>query len=153
MIKRLLVSPDGSAPVGLALLVLRVWLGLTIALNHGLMKLQKFDSMKEGFLDFFGLGPTVSLVLAVFGEFVCGLLLVIGLISRFAALSLAITMAVAFFMMHKGALTGPQSGELAFIYLAGFVALLLAGPGRFSVDAAIQGKSKSGKGAASERRK
>jgi uncharacterized membrane protein YphA (DoxX/SURF4 family) len=29
---------------------------------------------------------------------------------------------------------GEGSGEMAFIYLAGFVALLIAGPGRYSFD-------------------
>jgi putative oxidoreductase len=44
-------------------------------------------------------------------------------------------MSVAFFLVHKMALKGPGSGELAFTYLAAFVVLLLAGPGRFALDA------------------
>jgi len=43
-------------------------------------------------------------------------------------------MAVAFFAVHGGALTGEGNGEMAFIYMAGFVALLIAGPGRYSFD-------------------
>jgi putative oxidoreductase len=50
-------------------------------------------------------------------------------------------MSVAFFLVHKMALKGPMSGEMAFIYLAGFVTVLLAGPGRFSVDG-TSGKSR-----------
>jgi uncharacterized membrane protein YphA (DoxX/SURF4 family) len=37
-------------------------------------------------------------------------------------------------MVHKTALTGQDNGELAFLYMAGFVILLIAGGGLFSVD-------------------
>lgn len=74
----------------------------------------------------------------MFAEVVCSILLVLGLFTRFAALNLIATMSVAFYFVHKASLErGPNSGELAFIYLAGFVALLLAGGGRFSLDAKI----------------
>ena len=120
--------------VDLALLVLRLWLGLTMLLNHGRGKLMGFSEMAGKFSDPLGVGPTVSLSMAVFAEVVCAGLLALGLLTRFAALVLIILMAVAFFFVHGRALSGPSSGELAFIYLAGFVALFLAGPGRFSID-------------------
>jgi putative oxidoreductase len=62
------------------------------------------------------------------------------LFTRFAALGCAITMSVAFFIVHEMRLKGTASGEMAFVYLAGFVAIFLAGPGRFALD----GKSSSG---------
>jgi putative oxidoreductase len=43
-------------------------------------------------------------------------------------------MTTAFVTAHGAALTGPHSGELPFLYLGVFIALLLAGPGRFSID-------------------
>ena len=46
-------------------------------------------------------------------------------------------MSVAFFVVHKGALKGPNSGELAFVYLGGLVTLLIAGAGCFSLDAKL----------------
>jgi len=36
---------------------------------------------------------------------------------------------VAFLMVHQSAMTGKNSGELAFIYLSGFVLLLITGGG------------------------
>jgi putative oxidoreductase len=127
--------------VDFALLLLRAWLGLTMFFNHGLNKLLTFSEMSGGFADPLGVGPQVSLALAVFGEVVCGALLIIGLFARFAAVGLAATMGVAFFLVHQGALTGDNSGELAFVYLAGFVALLIAGPGSFSLDLMLTHKS------------
>jgi putative oxidoreductase len=79
----------------------------------------------------------LSLGLAVFAEVLCAGLLVVGLLTRFAALNLVVTMCVAFFVVHGAALSGESSGELAFIYLAGFVVLLVAGGGRYSVDHAL----------------
>lgn len=121
--------------VDLGLLALRLWLGATMLWNHGLMKLNSFETTAAKFPALFGLSGKVNLGLAVFAEVGCSALLILGLFTRFAALSLAITMGVAFFMVHKASLAmGPGSGELAFIYLSGYVALLLAGGGRYGID-------------------
>jgi uncharacterized membrane protein YphA (DoxX/SURF4 family) len=48
-------------------------------------------------------------------------------------------MAVAFLIAHKHSLSGSHSGELAFIYLATYIALALAGPGRMSMDKSVFG--------------
>tara|TARA_R110002094_G_scaffold84779_2_gene89129 strand:- start:45 stop:464 length:420 start_codon:yes stop_codon:yes gene_type:complete len=117
------------------LLLLRIWVGLTMFLNHGFGKVMNFSSMMEKFPDAIGIGRTPALILVIFAEVICALMLTIGWYARFAALSLAITMGVAFFIAHGGSLAaGPGSGELAFVYLAAFVALVFAGPGRFSLD-------------------
>jgi putative oxidoreductase len=134
---RLFAPETNPACFDFALLILRLWLGLTMLLNHGVGKLANFSEVKSKFPGLFGLSPEVSLGLAVFAEVFCSALLVAGLITRFAALNLVVTMAVAFCVAHGMALSGEKSGELAFIYLAGFITLLLAGPGRFSVDACL----------------
>jgi putative oxidoreductase len=61
-------------------------------------------------------------------------LLIAGLFTRLAALVLAATMGSAFFFVHKSALVGEQSGELAMVYLIAYVTLLFTGAGKFSVD-------------------
>src|SRR5262245_53370582 len=132
-------APGINSPMAnLGLLVLRVWLGIALLLNHGWTKLAHFGEMSQQFPDLLHVGSSaVNLALAVFAEFVCSALLVVGLFTRFAALVLTINMAAAFFLAHKMALKGEHSGELAFIYLAGYVALLIAGPGRYSIDASL----------------
>ena len=121
--------------------VLRVWLGLTLLLNHGWAKLMTFNQMVGKFPDPLGVGQTTSLSLAVFAEVVCAALLVLGLFTRFAALVLVIEIGLAFLLVHHRALSGPGSGELAFLYLAGFVALFLAGGGQFALDRKVGGKA------------
>ncbi|HYD84620.1 MAG TPA: DoxX family protein [Opitutus sp.] len=122
-----------------ALLVLRVWLGVSMLALHGWGKVTNFGAMSSKFSDPIGVGPHMSLGLATFGEFLCAALLALGLTTRFAALVLAIVMATAFSTAHGMKLSGPGSGELAFIYLAGFVTIFIAGPGRFSVDRKLGG--------------
>ena len=122
--------------VDFGLLVLRVWLGLTMLLNHGLHKATHFADLAKKFSPVI-YSSHVSLGLVVFAEVGCSVLLIIGLLSRFASLGLAINMGVAFFIAHKASLAmGPGSGELAFIYLAGYVALFFSGPGKLSADKA-----------------
>jgi putative oxidoreductase len=142
MVQRILGLGFIPASTDLALLVLRVWFGGAMLVLHGWGKLSKFQELSGKFADPLGIGSKASLSLAVFGEVVAPVLLIFGLLTRFSALSAAITMAVAFFLAHKGVLKGPGNGEMAFIYLAGFVAIFLAGPGRFSIDGGGTGNSR-----------
>ena len=138
------------ASVDLGLLVLRLWIGLSMALLHGWGKFTGFNQMAAQFPDILKIGSKGSLAMAVFGELVCGILVAIGLFTRFGALAAGITMAVAFFVAHKGKLMGAGNGEMAFLYLAGFVVILLTGPGRFSLDAKL-GKGGSSRSSKSSR--
>jgi len=116
-----------------ALLVLRLWLGLTMLLNHGWDKLVHFNNYVGKLGDPIGVGATATVALAVFAEVVASGLLVLGLWTRFSALVLAVNMAVAFFIVLKHSLSSPGS-ELAFLYLAGFVTIFFAGGGSFALD-------------------
>ena len=117
-----------------ALLALRLWIGLTLLLAHGWSKLTGFSAMSGGFPDPIGLGSEVTLALAVFVEVIASALLVVGLLTRLAALLIAVQLLIAFFIVHGGAFSGPQSGELAWIYAGAAFAVFFAGAGRFSVD-------------------
>ncbi len=119
-------SPD------FGLLVLRLWLGLSMFWLHGWGKLAHFSAARGGFPDPLHVGSTTSLVLTIFAEVICSVLLVLGLFTRLAAFFLVITMTVACFIVNGGKIAG--NGELAYLYLAGYVVLLLAGAGKFSVD-------------------
>ncbi len=118
-----------------ALLLLRVVAGLTMLLNHGWGKVMNFGGMSDKFMNFLGMGSTVSLVLIIFAEVVCAALITLGFLTRFAALVLAIGMGVAFFVGHGMKLSNPGSGELALIYLLIAVTLFFSGAGKFSIDA------------------
>lgn len=118
----------------IALLLLRLWFGASLLALHGWGKLIKYSELSGSFPDPLGVGSTWSLVLALCGEVLCPILIVLGFVTRLAALGSAVTMGVAWYCIHKMALSGPNGGELAFLYLAGFVALVVAGAGRLSID-------------------
>ena len=115
----------------MALLVARLWFGLAMLFNHGLDKFAHFKDLVGTFPDPLGLGQEASLVLVIFAEVLGSLLLTVGLFTRIAAAVLVIDMFVAFLMVHKTAMSG---GELAFLYLAGYVMFVVAGGGLFSLD-------------------
>ena len=140
MLKKLFAPGNDSTLTSFSLLLLRLWLGLAMFFNHGLDKLNHFQTYAAKFPDPLGIGVTPGLALVTFAETAGALLLVLGLLTRFAAVTLVIDLAVAVFMVHK---TANNAGELAFIYLAGYVALLIAGGGKFSVDKALFGKGRS----------
>jgi putative oxidoreductase len=117
----------------LALLLLRVVIGGNMLILHGWPKLSRLLSGNTNFSDPLGIGALPSLILAIFGEGVCSILLIFGIATRFAAVASGITMGVAFFLAHGARLKGENHGELAFVYLIVYVALLIAGSGRFAV--------------------
>ncbi len=124
----------------LALLFLRLHFGIGLLWLHGKGKVESFSKLSTSFPDPLGLGSTPSYYLALMGEILFPALLILGLFTRLAALGSAFTMGVAFFLVHKAQLSGPDSGEMGLLYLGGFVALFIAGGGRFSCDARMGAK-------------
>lgn len=116
------------------MLILRLAFGGIMAVNHGFDKLSHFAGMAPKFPDYIGIGHTGSLALVVFAEFFCAAFLVLGLFTRLAAIPLVIAMGFAFFKAHSGEISGPRSGEMALLYLAAYIAILIMGPGKASLD-------------------
>ena len=128
----------------LAPLVLRLGIGLVFFL-HGLQKLTQGPSGFAGMLT--GLGtpaPEVFAWLVTIAELVGGALLIIGFLTRLATIPLIIVMLGAIVMVKSGiGIITPQGApmpgaELDIALLAGLAAILLLGPGRFSVDHAMK---------------
>lgn len=124
----------GSYPgnINLALLLLRVAAGVFM-LTHGTGKVSTlFGDEPIAFADPIGLGETASLVLAAFAEFLCSILLIFGLATRFAAIPLLITMLVAALIIHQTDGFGKQ--ELPLLYAVIYLSIALAGAGKISLD-------------------
>ena len=140
MFKKLFVPSEDSDLTHMALLVTRLWFGLTMLFNHGLVKLTHFNEMVGNFPDPLRVGQEASLILVVFAEVLGALLLTVGFMTRIASAVLVIDMFVAFLMIHKAGMSEQGGGELAFLYLAGYAILCIAGGGLFSLDTVAFGK-------------
>ena len=118
--------------IDLGLLILRIGAGALI-LTHGTPKLiTLFGSEEIAFADPFGMGMGITLAFAVFAEFICSILVILGLGTRLAAIPLIITMLTAAVIIHA---SDPfQRKEMALIYLLVFTVLLITGAGKHSLD-------------------
>lgn len=129
MLKRLIFpAVNANSCVSASLLVLRLVFG-GMLITHGWGKLMNFSEIAPNFM-----GGEIGLGLSVMAEVFCAAAIVVGFLHRLAIIPLVVIMAVAFFVVHKAVLVGEGSGEMALLYLAAFVALLIAGPGKYSID-------------------
>ena len=139
-----------AASIGL--LILRLGIGGYL-ITHGWGKLQMLlAGSADKFGDPIGLGSMVSLALVTMSEFICALLIMLGLGTRLAAFPVVISMAVAAFVVHakdpwtmeaaanaffSGASKTWFSKEPALLYLIPFLSLAFTGGGMFSLDGLI----------------
>ena len=144
VLNRVLFGGAGGAnwPAELGLLLLRLWTGLALAIGHGWGKLQSADRFISS-LDGYGVPlPTASAWFAALGEFLGGILLALGLLTRPAAFWIMCVMLGAATTAHRGSFSGdapffgptPGAVEPALMYLAIALCFLLAGSGRTGVD-------------------
>ena len=126
--------------VDLGLLIFRLAIS-ALMLTHGIPKLIKFFGSEEiAFADPLGLGEITTFTLAVFAEFVCSVLVILGLGTRLAVLPIIGTMAVAALIVHVPDGFGRQ--ELPLLYLTGWVLLFFTGAGKYSLDWYLLSKKK-----------
>lgn len=114
----------------IAFLAMRIVFGLLFA-EHGAQKLLGA---------FGGVGGHTVPLLSLFGlagiiELACGLLIAIGLFSRWAAFLASGEMAAAYFMQHAPHSVWPivNRGELAVLYCFAFLYIAARGGGRWAV--------------------
>jgi putative oxidoreductase len=138
--KRIFQTAVNTNHLDYIILLLRITVAVFM-ITHAIPKMNKLIAGGEiQFPDPLGMGPTVSLVLAVFAELICSILIGFGFLTRLAAFPLIITMAVAAFIVHAG---DPfKQKELSLMYLVLYIILFFIGSGKYSVDYFISKKRK-----------
>lgn len=138
MLKEVIFGGKGASDKlgDLGLLVLRVFTGLAMAFGHGLGKVQNPERMLNSTANMGIPLPQISGWLAIIAEFLGGILLALGILTRPAAFMVACTMVVAAFVAHG---SDPFSKkELALFYLVSMIVFMCTGGGRFSLDALVR---------------
>ncbi len=116
----------------IALLMIRLGFGGMMLFSHGLPKLLNFSEKSATFFDPIGLGSPVALSLAIFAEVFCSAGVMLGVMTRWAAIPLVITMLVAAGLVHAD---DPWSKkEFPLLFAMAFSALMVSGGGALSID-------------------
>ncbi|WP_196240018.1 DoxX family protein [Candidatus Methylobacter oryzae] len=142
-----LIDKTIDSNAGLEAVILRVPIGLILAAHGG----QKLFAWFGGYgldgtgqwMASVGLNPGFTMALLAGGaEFFGGVALILGLLTRPAALVNAITMLVALLWVHwgHGFFLDTHGIEYALALLSATAALVFIGGGRYSLDALIKAK-------------
>ncbi len=136
-LKGLFSSGTTVSNVDLVSLILRLAAGSFMIYGHGASKFSKFFSDEAiEFIDPFGISATATLGLVIFAEVICSLLVILGLMTRYALIPLILTMLYAVFVAHGD---DPfRQKEMGLLYLVIFISLMLLGPGKYSIDRQIK---------------
>jgi putative oxidoreductase len=134
--KKLLSTRYSPAAFNIAIFLLRGSLAVLICLSHGVPKIANFSAWKNQFYDPFHISGAATLVLSIFAEVFAAMFVLLGLFTRLAALVLVIDLIFASFVYHYG--RPLEQYEDALIFLVGFLVILLVGPGKISVDGAVE---------------
>lgn len=113
-----------------ARLFLRLFIGI-LMLTHGIAKIENFDTLVDTFPNPLGLGA-ITLPLIILVEVGGSILLIVGFLTRFALIPLIFSMIVAAFLTYPS--FSLATSELPLLYLGIYIALLLFGPGKCSID-------------------
>jgi len=136
------VSPfttPSARQVNIGLLILRVIVGI-VFVAHGAQKVFVWgiDGVTAGFAGMGVPAPAVVATLVAFGELLGGIALIAGVLTRLASLGLAIIMVGAVTLAHLPAgFFAPEGYEFTLTLAAASLALMFAGAGQLSVDAAL----------------
>jgi putative oxidoreductase len=131
------VSPVPAQRISTGLAILRIVVGI-IFIAHGAQKFFVFgiDGATAAFAQMGVPFPAVTAPLTAAVEILAGAALVVGLLTRLAALGLAIEMLGAIIMVRaKDGFFAPKGMEFELTLFAAALALAFAGAGGFSIDA------------------
>jgi putative oxidoreductase len=126
-------------------LLVRLSLG-GVFITSGWGKLHNLGQVTSFFTELGIPFPGFNATLASSTELIGGVLILVGLVTRFAAIPLIFIMLVAIATAKRPEIDGVATllSFIEFTYIAGFAWLLVSGPGRASLDALLFGRKRLG---------
>lgn len=138
MLKNILFGGESglSYAANAGLTLLRIFAGISLAFAHGFGKIPPGEGLVTGTANLGFPMPAVFAWAAGLSEFLGGIFLAIGFLTRFAGFFIAFTMLVAIVGVHGA--DPYQKKELAFMYFFVAVAFMVKGAGDWSIDSFLR---------------
>ena len=135
------VKCTGYTYSNLARLFIRLFVGVMF-MQFGIRHLVAFEQLRESFPCMFGLQPEACLILMIIVEIVCSLFIMVGFLTRISVIPPALSMIAAeYYILHNMlphvsvyGLSDTQPGYLPIMFIGIYLYILLAGPGKISLD-------------------
>lgn len=131
----------GYTYTNLGRLFMRLFVGIML-LQFGIRHLVNFGLLADTFPAVFGMTSTTSLVLMIIIETVCSLLIMVGFLTRLSTIPPIIAMCCAeYYILHDMVpnlpvygLDSTDPGYLPIMFIGIYIWMLIAGPGKISLD-------------------
>ena len=141
ILSRLFLRFTGYTYSNMARLFLRLFVGVMF-MQFGIRHLVNFNELCADFPTVLGISSEASLILMIIIELVCSLLIMVGFLTRLATIPPIIAMIAAeYYILHDllphsliHGLTWDQPGYLPIMFIGIYLFILLAGPGKISLD-------------------
>ena len=125
----------------LARLFMRLFVGVMFG-QFGIRQLVNFEHMRYTFPSVMGISPETSLIIMIVVELLCSLLIMLGFLTRLSTIPPIITMVAAeYYIIHDllgevsiAGIDSTDPGYLPIMFIGIYLFLLLAGPGKISLD-------------------
>ncbi len=146
-LKRLFFNGTYRSFGNLARFFMRMFAGI-LFLQFGIRQMTKFDELVNFFPEVFGMSSQTSLTLMITIEVLCSVLIIFGFCTRIAAIFPMVSMLIAEYFVYFGKISAvmmmgwtenafTNAGQLGFVpimFVGMFFFIVLAGPGKVSVD-------------------
>jgi putative oxidoreductase len=129
MNKKIPVLP--TPHIDLGLLFLRLAGSVMLFYVHGLPKVLNYAHELTQIEDPFGMGPQLSLWAAILAEFICPMLIALGVFTRLACLPILGVLLIAMLVVHPG--WSIAEGQFGWLLLVIFISIAICGPGNWRV--------------------
>lgn len=139
--ENLFLRSTGYTYSNLARLFLRLFVGVMF-MQFGIRHLINFSTLRYTFPEVLGLGSEVSLIIMICIELICSLFIMAGFLTRLSVLPPIVAMIIAeYHILHDllpntfaYSISSTQPGYLPLMFIGIFLFILIAGPGKISLD-------------------
>lgn len=131
----------GFTYINMARLFIRLFVGVMF-MQFGIRHLMNYSLLSESFPSVFGLSSATCLTLMIINELVCSLCIMVGFLTRLSVIPPIISMIAAeYYIIHDllthlslYGLESTDPGYLPIMFIGIYLFILLAGPGKISLD-------------------